>query len=295
MIGPTLRDAVQRMIGSLGYVLIAKWRLSQPEVQRMFDALGYVLLPKSRLRTTHVQLFDDSVDYLLVPKARSWRIPGAIHLKRLFDLLQVDCVLDVGANLGQYRDFLRDEIGFQGPIVSFEPIPSHVRELLKRAESDRNWMVQGCALGATIGEARFNVMRASQFSSFLAPDHGVVKCFEGENQIEEQVAVPIKTLDEVFPEIERRFNCRSVYLKLDTQGYDLEVLKGAAAALAKVRALQTEASVKPIYKGMPDYATALSTLEGFGFELSGIFPNNSGHFPSLIEFDAVMIRKTQLK
>ena len=289
-----IEDRIQRLVASRGYLLLAKWRLSEPDIRRTFDALGYVLFPKSYLYATKAQLLDDSVDYFIVPKSRSWRLGSAIHSKKLFEMLQIDCVLDVGANLGQYRDFLRDEIGFRGPIVSFEPIPSHARAMSERAKSDENWVVEGCALGSSSGEAPFNVMKSSQFSSFLSPDHRAVKLFETENQLDHQVTVPIQTLDGVFPEIERRFNCSRVYLKVDTQGYDLEVIKGARDMLTNVQALQIEASVKPIYRAMPDYVTAISTLEQLGFELSGIFPNNSGHFPRLIEFDAVMIRKTLL-
>jgi FkbM family methyltransferase len=291
MIPPVIRDKLLQFFASLGYVVVAKWRLSEPEVQRLFDSLGYVLVPKSRLSTGTVQLFDDAVGYFLVPKSRSWRLPSAVHLNRLFELLRIDCVLDVGANLGQYREFIRNEVGFQGLIISFEPIPSHVRTLLERAKSDKNWVVEGCALGNSTGEASFNVMTNTQFSSFLTPDHSAVDLFEAENQISQRVTVPVKRLDDVFPDIERRFNCKNAYLKLDTQGYDLEVLKGARHTLSKVLALQTEASVKPIYKEMPDYVAAISMLEGLGFELSGIFPNNSGHFPRLIEFDAVMVRR----
>jgi FkbM family methyltransferase len=291
MIPQVIQTKLQRWMESLGYLVVAKWRLAEPDVQKVFDSLGYVLVPKSRLSAGTVQLFDDAVDYFLVPKSRSWRLPGAVHLKRLFDLLRIDCVLDVGANLGQYRNFLRDEVGFEGLIVSFEPIPSHVRTLSERARSDELWVVEGYALGESTGEAPFNVMANSQFSSFLTPDHNAVELFEAENQISRQVTVPVRILDDVFPDIKRRFNCKSVYLKLDTQGYDLEVLKGAANTLSTIRALQTEASVKPIYKGMPDYTASIGTLEGLGFELSGIFANNSGHFPRLIEFDAVMVRR----
>jgi FkbM family methyltransferase len=291
MLARVIQDKIQQLAASLGYIVFAKWHLSEPKVQRLFDSLGYVLVPKSRLSMGTVQLFDDSVGYFLVPKSRTWRLPGAVHLHRLFELLRVDCVLDVGANLGQYRDFLRDDVGFAGLIVSFEPIPDHVRTLMERAKLDKNWIVESCALGSGTGEAQFNVMTNSQFSSFLSPDHSAVQLFEGQNQVQQRITVPVKTLDEVFPEIQRRFNCNCVYLKLDTQGYDLEVLKGASRTLANVRALQTEASVTPIYKGMPDYTSSIRALERLGFELSGMFPNNSGHFPRLIEFDAVMVKK----
>ena len=109
------------------------------------------------------------------------------------------------------------------------------------------------------------------------------------NVVTDQVEIQIRTLDELLPELEAELGNRNLYLKLDTQGFDLEVLKGASQSIDKIRDLQTEASVKPIYSEMPDYATSIRTLLSLGFELSGIFPNNSGYFPMLIEFDCFMI------
>jgi FkbM family methyltransferase len=55
--------------------------------------------------------------------------------------------------------------------------------------------------------------------------------------------VQVKRLDDVIGEVSAASASRSIYLKLDTQGYDLEVIKGAGATLESVAALQTEVSV----------------------------------------------------
>jgi hypothetical protein len=59
-------------------------------------------------------------------------------------------------------------------------------------------------------------------------------------------------------------------LKIDTQGYDLEVLKGAENTLQSIRALQLEASVRPIYEGMPGFREVLDYLMSRGFALSAM-------------------------
>ena len=46
------------------------------------------------------------------------------HLKRFFAHFDIDCVFDVGANVGQYATALRDRVGFRGQIISFEPNPA---------------------------------------------------------------------------------------------------------------------------------------------------------------------------
>jgi FkbM family methyltransferase len=229
-----------------------------------------------------------AIGYTVVPNWRMERYPQTVYLRKLFGALGTDCVLDVGANLGQYRDFLRREVGFRGKIVSFEPIPAHANALRKRARQDSDWIIEGCALGASSETAILNVMSSTTFSSFLQPRHSVQR-FKESNDVRERIEVPVKTLDELLPALTQSIGFQSPYLKLDTQGFDLEVVRGAGQSMQQMRALQTEASVRPIYEGMPNFSTVLQTLEAHGFEPSGIFPNNDGHFPLLIDFDFHMI------
>jgi FkbM family methyltransferase len=229
-----------------------------------------------------------AIGYTIVPNWRAERHPQATYLRKLFRSFDIDCVIDVGANLGQYHDFLRDEVEFKGEVISFEPIPSLAAELERRAKSDRHWTVHQCALGAAGGTALLNVMSSTTFSSFLKPKHCMQR-FRSSNDVREQVAVPVKTLDDFLPDLMNDLGVERPYLKLDTQGFDLEVVRGAPQSMSKICALQTEASVRPIYEGMPTFPTVLEQLEALGFAPSGIFPNNDGHFPLLIEFDFHMI------
>lgn len=239
------------------------------------SALGYVVIPHWRIGTLH----------------------ATAHLRKLFDLLKVDCVLDVGANRGQFHDYLRDEVQFEGPIVSFEPIPEVAAAISERARADERWIVHNYALGSSAGVARFNVMKSSTLSSFLAPQHGAAQGFEDSNTVARVIDVEIRKLDDVFPELAANLQCKSVYLKLDTQGFDMEVIKGASQTLGRfVHGMQTEASVKPLYQGMPDYACAIRDLERLGFDLSGIFPlpDSEHQFPFLVEFDAVLVKRSRV-
>ena len=67
-----------------------------------------------------------SMGYDIVPLREMKERDFALHLGELLAHLKIDCVLDVGANVGQYRDFLRDKVLFDGIIISFEPV-SHFR------------------------------------------------------------------------------------------------------------------------------------------------------------------------
>jgi FkbM family methyltransferase len=229
--------------------------------------------------------------YAVIPHWRLNRYPMARHLARMFDLLAIDLVLDVGANSGQYRQFLREEVGYDGWVVSFEPNPYLAALLAEHASEDSRWAVERCALGAAVGTMPFNLMKNSEFSSFLQPSDSATARFAGMNSVSEQVTVPVETLDNVLPILAARYGARHLYLKLDTQGFDLEVIKGGIRVLSGLEAVQVEASVIPIYEHAPDYVTEISTLQRHGFEPSGFYPNNDGHFPRLIEFDCIMIAK----
>jgi len=227
----------------------------------------------------------------IVPIWQEHTFHTARYLHRLFQLLEVDCVIDVGANLGQYRNFLRQDVGYSGVIVSFEPIPSHAQVLEDQARNDPDWHVEGCALGAAPGSLKLNVMSDSQFSSFLTPNHEEVALFRDMNKVCEKIEVKVKTLDAIIPMVDERYCSRNIYLKLDTQGFDLEIIKGAGKKLSEVRGLQFEASVRQIYDGAPRYDEVIKYCEQRGFLMSGIFPNNAGFFPILVEFDCFMIRQ----
>ena len=79
--------------------------------------------------------------YELIPRWRLGNLALATHLQALFALLNVDCVLDVGANRGQYGTFLRREVGYTGRIASFEPQPACLRDLHAKASRDPLWEV----------------------------------------------------------------------------------------------------------------------------------------------------------
>jgi FkbM family methyltransferase len=232
--------------------------------------------------------------YAVIPSWRLSHYPFSSHLTRLFETFEIDCVFDVGANTGQYRDFLRSHVGYAGYIVSFEPIPDNIELLKQRAVADRKWVIEGYALGSAAGTATFNIMQSTQYSSFLNPDHSSAGDFNGGNVVAKRIEVEVQTLDSVVPALRERLGIKNAYLKLDTQGHDLQVLAGGNDQLRSIRVLQTEISLKPIYHGMPNYLETLSTLESKGFGVSGIFPINAdAQFPEAVEFDCVMVSRQQ--
>jgi FkbM family methyltransferase len=210
------------------------------------------------------------------------------HLRGQFARLKVGCVLDVGANRGQYRDLLRNKVGYAGRIVSFEPIASLATALRERAAAeDPEWEVHHLALGAANEKRKLNVMRADDFSSFLSPmDAAVRDGFATSNVVERVEPVVVRRLDDVVAG-GLRIGPGGVWLKLDTQGWDLEVLRGAAQTLDSIGGLQIELSVLPLYERMPDYLTALAELRRLGFGIVALVPVTRDTLGHVIEFDCV--------
>lgn len=236
--------------------------------------------------------FADRFGYTVVPNWLLDGVPLARHLRKLFQEYKIDCVFDVGANQGQYADYLRKWIRYEGLIVSVEPVKAHVSHLRTKAKADPLWMVFDVALGAAPGRLPMNVMRAGDFSSFLSPDTNRWKDFAEANTVVAVEDVEVTTFDELLSRVQKQHPVRNVYLKLDTQGFDLEVIKGMRSSEGNVRAIQSEMSVIPIYEHMPDYITALQMLQDRGFVLSGMFPVSHILGMKLVEFDCVMVRLT---
>lgn len=218
-------------------------------------------------------------------------LPLVHHLRRVVDLYRIETIIDVGANQGQYHDLLRDDVGFSGQIYSFEPVSKYADFLIERARHDPKWKIFKCALGSAAGHADINVTHSPGLNSFLLPKTDAVPGFWKANPISYEETVEIRTLDAVFEA--EGIDCSKVrtYLKLDTQGFDLEVMKGGKKSLMQIAAMQTEASVRPIYENMPTYLEAIECVNGYGFELCSMFPVTYDDALRAIEFDCLFINK----
>jgi hypothetical protein len=106
----------------------------------------------------------------------------------------------------------------------------------------------------------------------------------------EVIEVEIKTLESYFIEAKKKYGFKNPFLKSDTQGFDLEVAKGAREMLSQFVGLQSEISFQTIYDGAPDYLSALNFYQSSGFTISRLVPIHEIHFPELVEMDVIMIR-----
>ena len=209
------------------------------------------------------------------------------RLKHFLDLKDIDCVLDVGANSGQFSKNLR-RIGYKRQIISFEPILSAFNELKKNSKKDKKWDVFNFALGDDEKESEINISQNSLSSSILniKKEHLIS---EPKSKYIRREKILIKKLDGLN-EIFKNYN--NIYLKIDTQGYEENILNGAKSLIKSIKGLQLEMSVYPLYEGQLLFNKFFEKLEKLDFEIWDIertFSNpNTG---KILQIDAILFKK----
>lgn len=175
--------------------------------------------------------------------------------------LGIDVVLDVGANVGQYASEVRGA-GYTGHLVSFEPLSTAFEELQHAAERDGNWQCLNVALGSRREEAQLNVSGYSESSSLLPMEERHVSALPLSAYVGRET-VSVTTLDAVATEIASAH--ATLWLKLDVQGYEAEVLNGARETLGRCVGVECELSLVPLYEGQALGHDVMSLLADHGF------------------------------
>jgi FkbM family methyltransferase len=217
--------------------------------------------------------------------------PGSLgaHLRILFQRLDIQTVLDVGGHQGEYALFLR-RLGFHGAIHSFEPIQESLEILTRAMRGDRSWTGHPLAVGAKDGEVDLHVMRSSGFTSVHAPTAYARERFGDAVRAEDVVRVPIRRLDSISADLDGREGA-GIFLKIDTQGSEMDVLAGAEGILDRVEAIQAELPLRQVYHGVPPLWDVLPRFRELGYGASGFFPVSIDRSDlSLVEVDCVAVR-----
>lgn len=191
------------------------------------------------------------------------------ELNRRIKLLNhnnIDVILDIGANIGQYGGEMR-ALGFKGEIISFEPLKAAFEKLKKNAEKDSKWSVFNCSIGERDGQATINIAKNSVSSSLLDNLPQLTDSAPEAAFIEKEV-IDIKKLDTIFESL--NIKNKNIYLKIDTQGYEEMVLLGAQESLKYVSGMQIEMSFIPSYKGSITFDQMKTKLNDLGFNLMAI-------------------------
>lgn len=198
--------------------------------------------------------------------------PEQVAMRQLaasMDKFAIDLVLDVGANIGQFASALRNS-GYGGAIVSFEPLSAAHQQLTTESASDPRWAVHPrCALGDFDGEVEINIAGNSQSSSIL-PMMESHRAAAPESEYTGREGTPLYRLDTAATRYLQ--DAQAPFLKIDTQGFEWQVLDGARDALPRIRGIMVEMSLVPLYDGQRLWREMVDRLEEEGFALWSLRP-----------------------
>lgn len=191
------------------------------------------------------------------------------RLLRLLIWHRIDTVIDVGANDGGYGRFLR-QAGYAGNILSFEPLNQPYQRLKIAATADKAWYVAPrMALGEKSGEIEINVASNSTSSSVLPMKDLHIKAAPYSRYVGVE-RTRIERLDSLsHPVIDA---AESIMLKIDTQGYEMPVLLGAQRLFPRIRGIQLEMSLTPLYDGQVLYRQMIDWLASKGYSIWNVIP-----------------------
>lgn len=196
-------------------------------------------------------------------------------------------VIDVGANTGQFASWVRSS-GYTGQLVSFEPQPKEHAVLVEAAESDPAWIIAPrCALGAAEGNAQLNIAGNSYSSSLLEmldrhSDNAPASVYV------DTVETPVRRLDDVLAEL--GIDPAGALLKIDTQGFEAEVLRGATKTLPVVSAVHLEISFDLLYAGQSVTSDVVALLAAAGLELTNVNDGFRSEDGRLLQIDGSFTR-----
>lgn len=192
--------------------------------------------------------------------------PYPVRVATTLSWLGAHTVLDVGANIGQYATALRAG-GYRGTIVSCEPLSDAFQHLQRRSARDASWEAVRTAVGDAVGSTRINVS-ANSYSSSLLPMTSAHSDAAPGSEFVAAETVPVTTVAEIVAG--RGVDPGSALLKIDTQGYEAQVLDGAGDLLPRFAAVSLELSFVPLYEGQQLYDQLTARLRDGGFTLYGL-------------------------
>ena len=210
---------------------------------------------------------------------------------KIMENFNIDALLDIGANIGQYAINMR-ELGYSKKIISFEPLTNAFKDLNTNSLKDDNWLANNYAIGNEDAKSVINIAGNSLSSSILnmLPSH-----IESE-QMSKYIAqeeIEVKKLDSVFNSFCKKDE--KVMVKIDTQGFEKNVIDGATKSLMNIKIIQLEMSIVPLYENEMLFIEMINYLDNKGFQLfsleNGFSDPTTGQ---LLQVDGIFVNKLAL-
>ena len=211
------------------------------------------------------------------------------NLVKLLKNFKINKVFDVGANKGQYAEILINN-GYKGKIVSFEPLTEAYSTLLLKKNKYKGWEIaERCAIGDQDKEIFINISK-NLWSSSILPMLSSHTKYAPESQYIETEKVQMFKMDTICPKYIEKDDI--IFLKMDVQGYEKFVLRGSEKLLNRIKGIQLECSLLPLYDGEMLFNESIKNIESKGFTLCDIIPGfrdrSSGR---LLQVDCIFFKE----
>jgi len=213
---------------------------------------------------------------------------SSLQISKALDYFNINIIFDIGANTGQFSSELR-AFSYKGEIVSFEPLSDAYLALTKNSTHDPSWKVHPrTAIGDLDGEITINISGNSQSSSVLPILEAHTSAAIDSTYIGSE-KVAISRLDTISPTY--LSSSSRLFIKIDTQGFEWNVLNGAEETLKHAQGILCELSLVPLYEGQRLWLDIIHRLEGEGFTLwsvnQGFIDYENGR---TLQIDAIFFR-----
>jgi FkbM family methyltransferase len=198
-------------------------------------------------------------------------------------------MIDVGAYRGWFYHCWLDWCP-NAKVHAFEPYAESFEIAQKLYGQDKRVSLECLAIGDVEGVQALNILSDSKASnSLLQPRSETWSEIRYRTGKVLQTTVPVVTLDGYI----RRENLKKVYLlKIDVQGYEMHVLRGAQQNLAQIDNIFVESAVRPLYHGAAKFSEVFDFLTARGFHLIGMRGWHRGNH-ALVEVD-MLFRRNEL-
>jgi FkbM family methyltransferase len=175
-------------------------------------------------------------------------------------------VIDIGANEGQFSRAILNEFN-DVHIYAFEPLPMAGERYMRNLQSAAPGRVilHKVACGAAKSTVALHVNVFSQSSSFLQISKDHLRLYPHARE-KGQMEVQVEKLDDLMNGVIFSSN---VLMKIDVQGFELQVLEGAENTLGRIQHVLVETCFVPMYVGEPTFDVILTHLKAKGFRFVG--------------------------
>jgi len=200
-------------------------------------------------------------------RALTYGVAAAIEHEPFLRGHKFATVIDAGANKGQFALAVRAHMP-HARILAFEPLQSPAAIFRRMFQSDEIVRLFETALGSSTGTATIHLSNHLDSSSLLPIGKEQVEVFPHTEEVG-TLSIAVTALDDIADSLGLR---GPTLLKIDVQGFELSLLRGAERSLAQfIDDIYVELSYRVLYEGQPLAHEVIDWLRLHGFVLGGVY------------------------